>query len=102
MVSEAWLGHGYPMIAQVNVVPSGGSAAQAPNRDYHLGFQLHEEVVKFPLHAQTMSAKLTLQGADAHVDIPIESGPTKLLPFSQQYKLGYQIYRQDDFKVYFE
>jgi len=45
---------------------------------------------------------LTLQGAVAHVDMPVESGPTKLLPFSQQYKLGYQIYRQDDFKVYFD
>lgn len=101
-IAEAWLGPGYQMTAQVNLVPPGGSAAQQPHRDYHLGFQSDDEVAKFPLHAQTMSAKLTLQGAVAHVDMPVESGPTKLLPFSQQYDLGYQIYRQDDFKAYFE
>ena len=38
-VAEAWLGPGYQMTAQVNLVPPG-SSAQAPHRDYHLGFQI--------------------------------------------------------------
>ncbi len=100
-VSEAWLGPGYQVTAQVNLVPPGGSAAQEPHRDYHLGFQDDDVVAKFPVHAQIMSAKLTLQGAVAHIDMPIESGPTLLLPYSQQYDLGYQIYRKDNFKAYF-
>lgn len=101
-VSEAWLGPGYKMTAQVNLVPPNRADAQDPHRDYHLGFQSNEEIAKFPLHAQTMSAMLTLQGAIAHINMPVESGPTKFLPYSQQYKLGYQIYRQDEFKHYFE
>ena len=101
-VCEAWLGPGYTMTAQVNLVPPNSPAAQAPHRDYHLGFQLDDEVAKFPIHAQTMSSLLTLQGAIAHIDMPVESGPTRFLPYSQQYNLGYQIYRHDDFKTYFE
>jgi len=101
-VCEAWLGPGYTMTAQVNLVPPNSNTAQAPHRDYHLGFQTDNEVAKFPLHAQKMSSMLTLQGAIAHIDMPIESGPTRFLPYSQQYDLGFQLYRQEDFKNYFE
>lgn len=101
-VCKAWLGPGYTMTAQVNLVPPGSARAQAPHRDYHLGFQVDDEVAKFPLHAQAMSAMLTLQGAIAHIDMPVESGPTRFLPYSQQFGLGYQLYRQEDFKAYFE
>ena len=38
LVSAAWLGPHYQLTAQVNVVRPGGKA-QAPHRDYHLGFQ---------------------------------------------------------------
>jgi len=100
-VSEAWLGPGYQVTAQVNLVPPGASA-QEPHRDYHLGFQTDSEVERYPLHVQTMSTLLTLQGAVAHVDMPVESGPTQMLPCSQRYELGYQLYRQDDFKALFE
>ncbi len=100
-VAEAWLGPGYQMTAQVNLVPPG-SSAQAPHRDYHLGFQTDSEVQRYPLHVQTISALLSLQGAVAHVDMPVESGPTRLLPYSQRYDLGYQLYRQDDFKAFFD
>jgi len=99
--AEAWLGPGYQVTAQVNLVPPG-SPAQDPHRDYHLGFQTDDEVVRYPLHTQTMSALLTLQGAVAHADMPLESGPTRMLPYSLRYELGYQLYRQDDFKVYFD
>jgi ectoine hydroxylase-related dioxygenase (phytanoyl-CoA dioxygenase family) len=101
-ISEAWLGPGYQVSAQVNVIKPGGKA-QAPHRDYHLGFQSMETVAKFPLHVQTcVSPMLTLQGAVAHVDVPLESGPTKLLPFSHQYPEGYLAWKREDFKQYFE
>jgi ectoine hydroxylase-related dioxygenase (phytanoyl-CoA dioxygenase family) len=45
---------------------------------------------------------LTLQGAVAHSDMPVESGPTKLLPFSQRYPQGYVAWRRADFRAYFE
>jgi ectoine hydroxylase-related dioxygenase (phytanoyl-CoA dioxygenase family) len=49
-----------------------------------------------------MSPFLTLQGAVAHSDMPVESGPTKLLPFSQRYAPGYLAWRRQDFRDYFE
>jgi ectoine hydroxylase-related dioxygenase (phytanoyl-CoA dioxygenase family) len=49
-----------------------------------------------------MSRFLTLQGAVAHSDMPVESGPTKLLPFSQRYAPGYLAWRRDDFRAHFE
>lgn len=49
-----------------------------------------------------MSPFLTLQGAIAHTDMPVESGPTKLLPFSQRYAEGYLAWRRQDFRDYFE
>jgi len=101
-ISEAWLGPGYQVSTQVNVIKPGGKA-QHPHRDYHLGFQSMETVAKFPLHVQTcLSPMLTLQGAVAHVDVPLQSGPTKLLPFSHQYPEGYMAWTRKDFRQYFE
>jgi len=34
--------------------------------------------------------------------MPVESGPTKLLPFSQLYRAGYAAWRRDDFRALFE
>ena len=100
LVSRAWLGPFYQITAQVNNVKPG-SQAQAPHRDYHLGFQAVEDVVRFPAHVQVMSQYLTLQGAVAHTDMSLESGPTLLLPFSQNYPPGYMAYELDDFVEYF-
>jgi ectoine hydroxylase-related dioxygenase (phytanoyl-CoA dioxygenase family) len=100
-VCEAWLGPAYQMTAQVNLVRPGG-AAQTAHRDYHLGFQTAEEAARFPAHVHDLSPFLTLQGAVAHVDMPVESGPTKLLPFSQLYRAGYMAFRRDDFRAVFE
>ena len=98
---KAWLGPNYQMTAQINLVrPSG--AAQSPHRDYHLGFQTKEIAESYPAHVHDLSPALTLQGAIAHVDMPIESGPTKLLPFSQIYRHGYLAFSQHDFRKYFE
>lgn len=100
-VSEAWLGPNYQMTAQVNLVHPGGAAQQA-HRDYHLGFQTAEVSARYPAHVHDISPILTLQGAVAHCDMPVESGPTKLLPFSQAYRPGYAAWRREDFRALFE
>jgi ectoine hydroxylase-related dioxygenase (phytanoyl-CoA dioxygenase family) len=98
---DAWLGPNYQMTAQVNLVRPGG-AAQSPHRDYHLGFQPREVSALYPAHVHDLSPVLTLQGAVAHVDMPIESGPTKLLPFSQLYRHGYLAFTMPEFRDLFE
>jgi ectoine hydroxylase-related dioxygenase (phytanoyl-CoA dioxygenase family) len=100
LVSSAWLGPNYQITSQVNVVNPGG-AAQDPHRDYHLGFQSDEVAQAFPAHAHQLSAVLTLQGAVAHNDMPVESGPTLYLPHSQKYEHGYLAWRRPDFAEYF-
>ena len=100
-VCEAWLGPNYQMTAQVNLVRPGGAAQQA-HRDYHLGFQTAETCSQYPAHVHDLSPVMTLQGAVAHTDMPVISGPTKLLPFSQLYRPGYMAYRLDVFKDFFE
>lgn len=100
LLCEAWLGPYYQITAQVNVVHPGGQAQQ-PHRDYHLGFQTNEVASGFPLAVHRLSPLLTLQGAVAHTDMPVATGPTQLLPFSHQYDLGYLAWRQDAFKRYF-
>ncbi len=101
LAAEAWLGPWYQISAQVNVVHPGGQS-QVPHRDYHLGFQSDADVARFPMHVHRVSEALTLQGAVAHSDMPLESGPTRLLPFSQRYELGYMAWRHPDFISYFE
>ena len=98
---KAWLGPNYQMTAQINLVRPTGDA-QSPHRDYHLGFQTRELAESYPAHVHDLSPVLTLQGAIAHIDMPIESGPTKLLPFSQIYRHGYLAYSQPEFREYFE
>jgi ectoine hydroxylase-related dioxygenase (phytanoyl-CoA dioxygenase family) len=100
LASAAWLGPGYQVTSQVNVVRPGGQA-QEPHRDYHLGFLTDEVVAQYPTHVHALSPVLTLQGAVAHSDMPLESGPTLYLPFSHQYLPGYLAWRRDDFKAYF-
>lgn len=100
-VAEAWLGPNYQMTAQVNQVRPGGKAQQA-HRDYHLGFQSAEMAARYPVHAHALTATLTLQGAIAHCDMPVESGPTKLLPFSQLYDVGYVAFHDTDHREVFE
>lgn len=97
----SWLGPGYQISSQVNVVNPGGDAQQ-PHRDYHLGFMTDDEAEQYPAHAHRLSPMLTLQGAVAHCDMPVESGPTMYLPFSQQYDLGYLAWRRPEFVGYFD
>jgi len=99
-VSQAWLGPGYQVTSQVNVVNPGG-AAQTPHRDYHLGFQSGGQAAAYPAHVHRLSPALTLQGAVAHTDMPVETGPTMYLPHSQKYVPGYLIADRTDFRDYF-
>ena len=101
LISRAWLGPLYQVTAQVNVVYPGG-AAQTPHRDYHMGFQPIEQLERYPANAHRLSASLTLQGAIAHCDMSVESGTTKLLPYSQLYLSGYLATLIDEFRAYFE
>lgn len=99
-VAEAWLGPAYQVTSQVNVVNPGGEG-QTVHRDYHLGFQSNEVAQRYPDHVHQLSAVLTLQGAVAHCDMPVESGPTLYLPHSQKYELGYLAWRLPEFGEYF-
>jgi ectoine hydroxylase-related dioxygenase (phytanoyl-CoA dioxygenase family) len=101
LVSRAWLGPGYQVTSQVNVVRPGGQA-QDPHRDYHLGFLDNDVVERYPTHVHLLSPVLTLQGAVAHSDMPVESGPTMYLPYSHQYPPGYLAWRLPEFRGYFQ
>jgi ectoine hydroxylase-related dioxygenase (phytanoyl-CoA dioxygenase family) len=100
LISSAWLGPQHRLTAQVNVVKPG-AAAQISHRDYHIGFQDSESCAKFPKALQVASQFLTLQGAVAHSNMPVESGPTRLLPSSQKFEEGYMAYRIPEFQDYF-
>lgn len=100
LISEAWLGPWYQVTSAINVVNPGGEA-QNPHRDYHLGFMSTDTAATFRAHIHRLSPALTLQGAVAHVDMPIESGPTMYLPFSQTYEAGYLAFNLPEFREYF-
>ena len=101
LVSEAWLGPGYQVTSQVNVVNPGGQA-QVAHRDYHLGFMSLDQSLAFPAQVHRLSPLMTLQGAVAHCDMPIETGPTMYLPHSQKYGAGYVAFHQPEFTDYFD
>ncbi|MFJ4466392.1 phytanoyl-CoA dioxygenase family protein [Streptomyces sp. NPDC089424] len=101
LLAEAWLGPGYQVTSQVNVVHPGG-AAQTAHRDYHLGFLSNEAAAAYPAHVHRLSPALTLQGAVAHGDMPLDSGPTTYLPYSQTYEPGYLAWRLPEFRDYYE
>ena len=83
LVAQAWLGPGYQVTSQVNVVNPGGAAQVAAPR---LPPRLHVRRRRrrgYPAHVHRLSPALTLQGAVAHCDMPVETGPTLYLPYSQ-------------------
>lgn len=100
LAARAWLGPGYQVTSQVNVVGPGG-AGQTVHRDYHLGFTSPEVSAAYPAHVHALSPQLTLQGAVAHGDMPVESGPTLYLPHSQKYPHGFLAYWLPDFQEHF-
>ena len=100
LAAAAWLGPAYQVTSQVNVVNPGG-AAQSPHRDYHLGFVTDDVAAQYPRHAHRLSPVLTLQGAIAHCEMPVETGPTMYLPYSQRYDAGFLAWRRPEFADYF-
>ena len=100
LISTAWLGPGYQVTSQVNVVRPGGRA-QSPHRDYHLGFLSNKVAAHYPAQVHLLSPALTLQGAVAHSDMPVETGPTMYLPYSHQYAPGYLAWRLPEFQELF-
>jgi ectoine hydroxylase-related dioxygenase (phytanoyl-CoA dioxygenase family) len=100
LAATAWLGPGYQVTSQVNVVNPGGKG-QTVHRDYHLGFLGPQASAAFPAHVHLLSTVLTLQGAVAHCDMPVQSGPTLYLPHSQKYPHGYLAYWLPEFQEYF-
>lgn len=101
LVATAWLGPMYQVTSAINVVNPGGTA-QSPHRDYHLGFMEPETAKRFRRHTHLLSPALTLQGAVAQVDMPVSSGPTLYLPYSQRYEPGYLAFNLPEFRDYFE
>ena len=101
LVSEAWLGPGYQLTSQVNVVNPGGQA-QVAHRDYHLGFMSLDQSLAYPAQVHRLSPLMTLQGAVAHCDMPVETGPTMYLPHSQKSPPGYVAFHQPEFTGYFD
>src|SRR6478672_9836803 len=101
LASAAWLGPNYQMTSALNVVNPGGQA-QTAHRDYHLGFMPMETAARFPAHVHALSPVLTLQGAIAHCDMPVETGPTMYLPHSQKYLPGYLAFDLPEFQAYFQ
>jgi len=100
LIATAWLGPAYQVTSQVNVVNPGGEG-QTVHRDYHLGFQSDEVAASYPAHVHRLSPVLTLQGAVAHCDMPVQSGPTLYLPHSHRYEPGYLAYRRPEFAAHF-
>jgi ectoine hydroxylase-related dioxygenase (phytanoyl-CoA dioxygenase family) len=100
LAAGAWLGLNYQMNASLNVVNPGGQA-QVAHRDYHLGFMPLETAAAFPAMTHRMSPALTLQGAVAHCDMPIPTGPTMYLPHSHKYLPGYLAFSLPEFQQYF-
>jgi ectoine hydroxylase-related dioxygenase (phytanoyl-CoA dioxygenase family) len=101
LACEAWLGPAYQVTSQINCVNPGG-AAQMAHRDYHLGFMSPTQAAQYPAHVHHLSPYLTLQGAVAHGDMPLESGPTLYLPHSQKFADGYLVAGRPEFQAYFD
>ena len=99
LISESWLGTGYQITSQLNVVNPGGEA-QSVHRDYHMGPARRRDRA-VPAARPQLSPVLTLQGAVADCDMPVESGPTLYLPYSQNFVPGYFAWRKPEFKDYF-
>jgi ectoine hydroxylase-related dioxygenase (phytanoyl-CoA dioxygenase family) len=100
LVAEAWLGPNYQITSQINVVNPGGTA-QVAHRDYHLGFMSLDQARAYPAQVHRLSPLMTLQGAVAHCDMPVETGPTMYLPHSQKYEAGYVAVHKPEFTAYF-
>lgn len=99
LVCAAWLGPYYRLISEPNVV-NPGNAAQRLHQDYHLGMMDIPLAEQYPAHVHRTSPTLTLQAGVAHVDIPVEAGPTMVVPHSHKYEAGYLAANLPEFREY--
>ena len=77
-------------------------AAQVAHRDYHLGFQSAAGDRALSRPCPPSLAHADAAGAVAHCDMPLETGPTLYLPFSQSYLPGYMATGRAEFRDYFD
>jgi ectoine hydroxylase-related dioxygenase (phytanoyl-CoA dioxygenase family) len=61
-----------------------------------------EQAAAFPAQVHLLSPAMTLQGAVAHCDMPVVTGPTMYLPHSQKYAPGYLAFHRPEFTGYFD
>ena len=66
------------------------------------GVPVQRGIARYPAHVHRLSPVLTLQGAVAHSDMPVESGPTLYLPHSQKYEPGYLAGAGRSSRAYFD
>jgi ectoine hydroxylase-related dioxygenase (phytanoyl-CoA dioxygenase family) len=99
MICESWLGPGYRMDGAGQRGPPGGDA-QRPHRDYHLGFLTDEDAARYPIPCTRPRLPHPPGRGLALGDVG-GVGPTRLLPFSHQYDLGFMAYRDHGFADYF-
>ena len=59
-----------------------------------------EQIRKFPLAKQTASQFLILQWAIAHTDMPMDTGPTRFMPYSHTFEKGYIAVRDQEYIDY--
>ncbi len=78
------------------------AAAGQNDRIWNALEKLARQAARYPAHVHLLSPALTLQGAVAHTDMPVPTGPTMYLPHSQKYLPGYLAFRRPEFAEYFE
>lgn len=61
-----------------------------------------DRIKRIPLVNQIASQFLTLQSAIAHTDMPLSTGPTCFMPFSQLFDKGYTAVREQRYIDYFK
>ena len=99
LVSAAWLGPGYQVTSQVNVVRPGGIAQDRAPR-LPPGLPVQPGCGAIPAHVHACRRRSRCK-ARWRTRTAVESGPTMYLPYSHQYTPGYLAWRLPEFREYF-
>ena len=100
--SEAWLGPGYQVTSQVNVVNPGGARAERAPR---LPPRASSPTRSPPPTRRTSTASPPCSPSRARSRTATcrwSPGPTLYLPYSQKYEPGYLAWRLPEFQAYFD
>ena len=101
LVSVAWLGPGYQVTSQVNVVNPGGTA-QTAHRDYHLGFMSEGQAARYPSHVHRLTPGADPPGSGSALRHARGDRSDAVPPHSQKYEPGYLAFHLPDFSDYFD